>query len=136
MGAEVRPGSLDDLDALRDAAASSDGVVHLAFKHDTFFAGDFAGATDADRAAIDVAGEALAGTDKPFVMASGMFGVLGLPSGVVATERDGAGLGRWQHGPDQRRRRTDGERPSRSRARRPRGPLLNRAAPTRHARQG
>ncbi|WP_329103494.1 SDR family oxidoreductase [Micromonospora sp. NBC_01699] len=89
MGAEVHPGSLDDLDALRDAATAADGVVHLAFKHDMFFSGDFAGATDADRAAIDTFGEALAGTDKPFVMASGMLGVLGLPSGVVATERDG-----------------------------------------------
>ncbi|MFG1890199.1 SDR family oxidoreductase [Micromonospora sp. NPDC049051] len=89
MGAEARPGSLDDLDDLRDAAAGSDGVVHLAFKHDLFFAGDSAGATDADRGAVEAFGEALAGTGKPFVMASGMLGVLGLPSGVVATERDG-----------------------------------------------
>ncbi|MEU5903112.1 SDR family oxidoreductase [Micromonospora sp. NPDC047527] len=89
MGAEVRAGSLDDLDVLRDGATSSDGVVHLAFKHDLFFAGDAAGATTADRTAVDTFGEALAGTDKPFVMASGILGVLGLPSGVVATERDG-----------------------------------------------
>jgi nucleoside-diphosphate-sugar epimerase len=88
-GAEVRSGSLDDLDTLRDAAASSDGVIHLAFKHDIAFAGDFAGATDADRAAIETFGEALAGTDKPFVVASGILAVLGLPPGVVATERDG-----------------------------------------------
>jgi nucleoside-diphosphate-sugar epimerase len=88
-GAEVRSGSLDDLDTLRDVAASSDGVVHLAFKHDIAFSGDFAGATAADRAAIDVFGETLAGTDKPFVLASGILGVLGLPPGVVATERDG-----------------------------------------------
>ena len=88
-GAEVRSGSLDDLDTLRDAAASSDGVIHLAFKHDIAFAGDYAGATDADRAAIGTVGEALAGTGKPFVIASGILGVLGLPPGVVATERDG-----------------------------------------------
>jgi nucleoside-diphosphate-sugar epimerase len=87
--AEVRPGSLDDLDVLRDAAAASDGVVHLAFKHDIAFSGDFAGATAADRAAIETFGEALAGTGKPFVIASGILGVLGLPPGVVATERDG-----------------------------------------------
>ena len=42
-----RPGSLDDLDTLRDAAAASDGVVHLAFKHDIAFSGDFAGAAAA-----------------------------------------------------------------------------------------
>jgi nucleoside-diphosphate-sugar epimerase len=88
-GAEVREGSLDDLDTLRDAAVSADGVIHLAFKHDIAFAGDFAGATDADRAAIETFGEALAGTGKPFVIASGILGVLGLAPGVVATERDG-----------------------------------------------
>ncbi|CAJ59097.1 MULTISPECIES: SDR family oxidoreductase [Frankia] len=88
-GAEVREGSLDDLDILREAAVAADGVIHLAFKHDIAFAGDFAGATDADRAAIEAFGEALAGTDKPFVIASGILGVLGLPPGVVATEHDG-----------------------------------------------
>jgi nucleoside-diphosphate-sugar epimerase len=88
-GAEVRLGSLDDLGTLSDAAASSDGVVHLAFKHDMAFSGNFAGAADADRAAIETFGQALAGTGKPFVIASGILGVLGLPPGVVATERDG-----------------------------------------------
>jgi nucleoside-diphosphate-sugar epimerase len=88
-GVEVRQGSLDDLATLADAAASSDGVVHLAFKHDIAFSGDFAGATDADRQAIETFGEALAGTGKPFVIASGILGVLGLPPGVVATEHDG-----------------------------------------------
>jgi nucleoside-diphosphate-sugar epimerase len=88
-GVEVRPGSLDDLDTLRDAAAASDGVIHLAFKHDIAFSGDFAGATNADRKAIETFGEALAGTDKPFVIASGILAVLGLPPGVLATERDG-----------------------------------------------
>jgi len=40
-GAEVRSGTLDDLDTLRDAAAESDGVIHLAFKHDLAFTGDY-----------------------------------------------------------------------------------------------
>ena len=88
-GAGVRLGSLDDLGTLRDAAASSDGVIHLAVKHDLAFTGDFAGAADADRRAIETFGEALASTGKPFVIASGILGVLGLPPGVVATERDG-----------------------------------------------
>jgi nucleoside-diphosphate-sugar epimerase len=88
-GVEVISGSLDDPDTLRDAAASSDGVVHLAFKHDLAFSGDFAGATDSDRRAIEAFGEALAGSDKPLVIASGILGVLGLEPGVVATERDG-----------------------------------------------
>jgi nucleoside-diphosphate-sugar epimerase len=88
-GAEVCLGSLDDLATLRDAAAASEGVIHLAFKHDIAFSGDFAGAVDADRAAIETFGEALAGTAKPFVIASGILGVLGLAPGALATERDG-----------------------------------------------
>jgi nucleoside-diphosphate-sugar epimerase len=92
-GAEARPGSLDDLGTLRDAAASSDGVIHLAFKHDIAFAGDFAGATKADRAAIEALGETLAGTGRPFVIASGILAVLGLEPGVIATERDGLAAG-------------------------------------------
>jgi nucleoside-diphosphate-sugar epimerase len=89
LGAEVRSGSLDDIETLRDAATASDGVIHLAFDTGMAFSGDFAGAANADRRAIETFGEALAGTDKPFVIASGILGVLGVPDGVVATERDG-----------------------------------------------
>ncbi|MBA3945944.1 MAG: SDR family oxidoreductase [Herpetosiphonaceae bacterium] len=85
-GAEVQRGTLDDLDSLRSAAAASDGVIHLAFKHDIAFSGDFQGAADADRRAVETFGEALAGTDRPFVIASG---TLGIAPGRVATERDG-----------------------------------------------
>jgi nucleoside-diphosphate-sugar epimerase len=88
-GAEVHRGTLDDLDSLRSAAAASDGVIHLAFKHDIAFSGDFQGAADADRRAIETFGEALAGSDRPFVIASG---TLGLAPGRVATERDGHDL--------------------------------------------
>ncbi len=84
-GGEVRRGDLGDLDVLRSAAADSDGVVHLAFRHDIAFAGDFATAADSDLAAIEALGEALAGTDRPLAIASG---VAGLKPGVVATEHD------------------------------------------------
>ncbi|EST36248.1 SDR family oxidoreductase [Streptomyces roseochromogenus] len=84
-GAEVVRGTVDDLDVLRDAAAASDGVIHLAFKHDTAFSGDLKGAAEADRRAVDTFGEALAGTGRPFVLASGL---AGLAPGRVATERD------------------------------------------------
>src|SRR5580692_6331483 len=47
-GAMVRRSTLDDLDALRAEAKSADGVIHLAFKHDIAFTGDFAGAIAAD----------------------------------------------------------------------------------------
>jgi nucleoside-diphosphate-sugar epimerase len=85
-GTEVHRGTLDDLDGLHAAAAASDGVIHLAFKHDLAFSGDFPGAADADRRAIETIGEALAGTDRPFLIASG---TLGLAPGRLATERDG-----------------------------------------------
>jgi nucleoside-diphosphate-sugar epimerase len=87
-GAEVHRGTLDDLDGLRDAAAASDGVIHLAFKHDLAFSGDFQGAADADRRVVETFAEALEGSDRPFVLASGL---LGLAPGRVATEQDGHG---------------------------------------------
>ncbi len=85
-GAEVERGTLDDVDTLRGAAAKTDGVIHLAFKHDIAFSGDFQGAVDADRRVIETFGDTLAGSDRPFVIASGL---LGLAPGRVATERDG-----------------------------------------------
>ena len=85
-GVEVHRGTLDDLDSLRSVAAASDGVIHLAFKHDIAFSGDFQGAADADRRAVETFGEALAGSDRPFIIASG---TLGIAPGRVATERDG-----------------------------------------------
>ncbi len=101
-GVQVQRGTLDDLDSLRSAAAASDGVIHLAFKHDLAFTGDFQGAADADRIAVETFGEALAGSDKPFLIASG---TLGVAPGRVATERDGHGpaAGAWGPGPETRR---------------------------------
>lgn len=87
-GAEVHRGTLDDLESLRSAAAASDGVIHLAFKHDIAFSGGFQDAADADRRAVETFGEALADSDRPFVIASG---TLGLAPGRVGTERDGLG---------------------------------------------
>ncbi|MEU5791945.1 SDR family oxidoreductase [Streptomyces sp. NPDC047813] len=84
-GAEVVRGSLDDLDVLRAAAAGADGVIHLAFKHDVAFSVSFQSAAEADRRAVDVVIEALAGSDRPFVLASGL---AGLKPGRVATEQD------------------------------------------------
>jgi nucleoside-diphosphate-sugar epimerase len=87
-GAEVRRGSLDDLETLRSAAAGSDGVIHLAFQHDVAFSGGFQAAADADRRAVETFAEVLAGSDRPFVIASG---ILGLTPGRVGTEQDGHG---------------------------------------------
>ncbi|HEX3519509.1 MAG TPA: SDR family oxidoreductase [Solirubrobacteraceae bacterium] len=85
-GAEVHRGTLDDLDQLRDAAAASDGVIHLAFKHELAFSGDFESAAAADRRAVETMGEALTGSDRPLLIASG---TLGLSLGRPATEQDG-----------------------------------------------
>lgn len=82
LGAEVRRGDLDDVDGLSAAAAASDGVVHLGYNHDF---SRMEAAAHTDLAAINAIGAALAGTDRPFVIASG---VLGLASGRAATEQD------------------------------------------------
>ncbi|MED7826949.1 Rossmann-fold NAD(P)-binding domain-containing protein [Streptomyces chiangmaiensis] len=64
----LRSGRVDGLAA---AAAAADGVIHLAFKHDAMFAGDFDSAVAADLRAIETIGNALAGTGKPLVTTSG-----------------------------------------------------------------
>ncbi len=70
-GAEVRRGSLDDLDGLREAAADAEGVIHLAFKHELTYAGEFVRAAESDLRAVEAIGAALEGSDKPFVITSG-----------------------------------------------------------------
>jgi nucleoside-diphosphate-sugar epimerase len=86
FGATAYRGDLDDLDGLAKMAADSDGVVHLAFKHDQMRAGDFGGAVAAELAVVDALGNALAGSGKPLVIASGTLGVANL--GRPGTEDD------------------------------------------------
>ncbi|MFJ6690525.1 SDR family oxidoreductase [Streptomyces sp. NPDC091294] len=86
-GAEVRRGSLDDRDLLRAAADAADGTIHLAFNHAKAFGGDFRAAAAEERNAVEAFGEALAGSDRPLVVAVGTGGIA--PEGKVATERDG-----------------------------------------------
>jgi nucleoside-diphosphate-sugar epimerase len=85
-GVTVERGDLDDPDGLAKIAADSDGVIHLAFQHEVAFGGNFAAAGAADRRAVEAMGAALADSDRPFVLASG---VIGLTPGRVATENDG-----------------------------------------------
>jgi len=89
-GARVRRGDLDDLDGIRAGAEEADAVIHLANKHDFDHP---AVSNAAERGAVQTIGEALTGTDRPFLLASG---VLGLASGRPATEDDASPA----HGPD------------------------------------
>ena len=93
LGAEVRRGDLDDLDGLRNAAAETDGVIHLAFKHEAMRSGDFMGAVASDLAATKAIGETLIDSGKPFVTTGGtlmlaMAGVTGRP-GTEDDQSDG-----------------------------------------------
>lgn len=81
-GADVQRGDLTDLDSLRSGAAASDGVIHLAYNHDFDNYGD---AGSMERAAIDALGSALAGSNRPLVVASG---VLVVNPGRRVTEDD------------------------------------------------
>lgn len=52
-GAQVLRGDLDDLGSLRRGAADSEGVIHLAFKHDIAFSPEgMVAAAHADRQAL------------------------------------------------------------------------------------
>ena len=84
LGGEPVIGTVDDPGQLASRAATADAVVHLAFKHD---AGDFLGAARTDREAIGAIGDALAGSGKPFLAASGTMMLVGsVPPGEVGTE--------------------------------------------------
>jgi len=76
-GAEVYRGSLEDLESLRDGAAGTDAVVHLAFMRGT---SSFAEAARIDAQAVETLGAALEGSERPFVVATG----IGVPAARVA----------------------------------------------------
>jgi nucleoside-diphosphate-sugar epimerase len=69
-GAGAHRGSLEDPGSLRSGAAACDGVIHTAFNNISETT-DFADSCQADRSAIKTLGEALAGSDRPFVITSG-----------------------------------------------------------------
>jgi nucleoside-diphosphate-sugar epimerase len=88
LGATVRRGSLEDLDGLKEAAADSDGVIHVAHRQDLLPSGGMDAVAAAELPVMLAYGEALAGTGKPLVAAGsiGSAGNLGRP----ATEDDPA----------------------------------------------
>jgi nucleoside-diphosphate-sugar epimerase len=89
-GVRVQRGDLDDLDGLRRGADAAEAVLHLANKHDFT---NPAVSNAAERAAVQTFGDTLAGSDRPFLFASG---IAGMAKGRPATESDASP----HHGPD------------------------------------
>jgi nucleoside-diphosphate-sugar epimerase len=104
VGASAHRGTLEDLDSLRQAAASADGVIHTAFFHAfshasagtrlrVMFSGKPTGivkrfmstAVEADRRAIEAIGEAPGGGGRRLVIA---FPTMAMTPGRVAVEAD------------------------------------------------
>jgi nucleoside-diphosphate-sugar epimerase len=81
-GATVLRGDLDDLASLRRGSDDAEAVIHLANKHDW---SNPAESSRAERAAVQTIGDTLVGSDRPFLLASG---VAGLTPGQPSTEED------------------------------------------------
>ena len=88
LGAKVRRGDLQDLDRLTEAAADSDGVIHVAHRQDLLPSGGMNAVAAAELPIMHAYGEALAETGKPLVTA----GSIGSPGnlGRPVTEQDPA----------------------------------------------
>ena len=88
-GIDVHRGDLTEPQTLAQAARSCDAVAHTAFIHDF---SRFAENIEIERVAVDAMLDALAGSDKPMVISSGL---LMMRPGAMLTETDaGADVGR------------------------------------------
>jgi len=81
-GAQVHRGDVNDLPTLQKGAAQSDAVIHTAFNHDF---SQFKANCEADRKVIGALGAALAGSNRPLIITSGI-GLLN--TGRIITEED------------------------------------------------
>ncbi len=81
-GAEIYRGSIDDPDSLKDGAARSDGIIHLAFNHDF---SRFAANCETDRRVIEALGSVLKGSDRHLIVTSGT-AIAKVAPGQLATE--------------------------------------------------
>ncbi|MGV0909723.1 SDR family oxidoreductase [Martelella sp. FOR1707] len=80
-GCDVLKGDLRDLESLRLGAEQADAVIHTAFDHDF---SRMAENCEMDRLAIEAMGSALAGSNKRFIVTSGLPPLVG----QVSTETD------------------------------------------------
>lgn len=80
-GCDVLRGDLRDLESLRRGAEQADAVIHTAFDHDF---SRMAENCEMDRVAIETMGSVLAGSNKRFIVTSGLPPLMGR----VSTETD------------------------------------------------
>src|SRR4029077_8719601 len=80
-GADDHRGDLQDLDGLRAGAGAAGGVIHTGFNHDF---SKFKENCENERKAVEALGSALAGSDRPLIITSGI-GLL--PPSRLATEQ-------------------------------------------------
>jgi len=88
-GADVHRGDLENLESLRSGAAAADAVIHTAFQRFQHFRDDwtrFAENCKLDKRAIEAIGAVLEGSNRPFIVSSGV----GVAQGRAATEDDPA----------------------------------------------
>lgn len=81
-GVTVINGSLEDIDSLKRGADSADAVIHTAYIHDF---SNIGAAVETDKRAIEAIGETLVGSNRPFIVTSGV--PVG-KNGQVMTEDD------------------------------------------------
>jgi nucleoside-diphosphate-sugar epimerase len=80
-GADAQRGTLEDIEILKSSAAASDAVIHCGFNHDF---SKFMENCQIDKQAIEAMGSALAGSDRIFIVSSGLAGLA--KPGQLATE--------------------------------------------------
>jgi nucleoside-diphosphate-sugar epimerase len=66
--AEAHKGTLEDLESLHRGASKAEAVIHCAFDHDF---SNFVANCEKDRKAIETLGDALVGSNRPFLITSG-----------------------------------------------------------------